>query len=52
MDGGFQMLTFMVQAILGERFEDIYVTAGSEAEAIRKAEQLTTLKSRWTRFVI
>lgn len=46
------MVTFMVQAILGERFEDIYVEARNEAEAIRKAEKLTTLKSRWTRFVI
>lgn len=46
------MITFSVQAILGDRFEDLLVKARTEAEAIRKAEKITTLKSRWTRFVI
>jgi hypothetical protein len=43
--------TFHIQAILGDRFEDIYVEATDAAEARRIAAQLTTLKSRWTRFV-
>ena len=43
--------TYLIQAILGERFEDLYVEARSVQEAIRKAEKLTTLRSRWTRFV-
>lgn len=44
--------TWMVQAILGEQFEDVYVTARTAEEAIAKARKATALKSRWTRFVI
>ncbi len=46
------MSTYSVQAILGDRFEDILVKASSEQDAINKAEKITTLKSRWTRFVV
>lgn len=46
------MTLFSVQVILGDRFEDLLVKARNEAEAIRKAEKLTTLKSRWARFVV
>ena len=46
------MTTYSVQAILGDRFEDILVKARTEAEAVEKATKLTSLKSRWTRFVI
>lgn len=46
------MTTYLVQAILGEAFEDLYVEARNEAEAIAKAKKATTLKSRWTRFAI
>jgi len=44
-------MTFLIQAILGDRFEDLYIEASSAAEAIRKARKLTSLESRWTRFV-
>jgi hypothetical protein len=46
------MTTYLVQAIYGDRFEDLYVSARSEAEALVKASKATTLKSRWTRFII
>jgi hypothetical protein len=46
------MQTFLVQAILGDAFEDLYVTAASAAEAIAKAKTMTTLRHRFTRFAI
>lgn len=46
------MKTYMVQAIYGEQFEDITVKAANPKDAIAAARQLTTLKSRWTRFVL
>lgn len=46
------MTAYSVQAILGDRFEDILVKAKSEAAAIEKAKKATTLKSIWTRFVL
>lgn len=46
------MQTYMVQAILGDRFEDIYVDAKNEQSAILKAKKITSLKSTWTRFVL
>jgi hypothetical protein len=45
------MTTYLVQAILGDDFEDLYIAARNEAEAVEIAKQQTTLKSRWTRFV-
>jgi hypothetical protein len=46
------MRTYQVQAIYGEKFEDIYVEAQNEKEAINKAKKITGLKSKWTKFVI
>ena len=46
------MIIYSVQVILGDRFEDLLIKARNEAEAIRKAENATTPKSRWARFVI
>lgn len=46
------MTTYLVQAIYGDRFEDLHVRARSEAEALVKARKATTLKSQWTRFVL
>ena len=44
--------TYSVQAIQGDRFEDILVTARSDAEAKAKAARLCRWATRWTRFVI
>ncbi|WP_154707531.1 hypothetical protein [Brucella abortus] len=46
------MTTYLVQAQLGDRFEDLYVQARSEREALAKARRLTTLKHHFTNFVI
>lgn len=46
------MTTYLVQAILGDAFEDLYIEARNPAEAIAKATKATSLKSRWTRFVL
>lgn len=46
------MQVWFVQAILGDRFEDLYLKAASAEEALALAEQATALKSRWTRFVL
>ena len=48
------MQTFMVQVIEGRngRFEDLYVEARTDAEAIRKARKLTTIDLRWARFIV
>lgn len=46
------MITYMVQAILGDRFEDLYIVARNADEAIAKASKITTLKNRFTRFVV
>lgn len=42
--------TFFVQAIQGDRFEDLYVQARSWNEAVRKARKLTTLDPRWATY--
>jgi hypothetical protein len=47
-----KMNAYQVQAIYGENFEDIYVEAKNEKEAINKAKKITSLKSKWTKFVI
>jgi len=44
------MTTYFIQAILGDRFEDLYVTAATPAAALVIAKQQTTLKHRFTRF--
>ena len=44
--------TYMVQAILSASFEDLYVSAASEPEAIAIAKKLTTIKSKFVKFVI
>jgi len=46
------MQTFLVQARLGSQFEDLYVEARTAAEAVAKAKKLTTLKHRFTNFVV
>lgn len=46
------MTTYLVQAILGEQFEDLYITASDENAAVEIAKKTTALKSRWTRFVL
>jgi hypothetical protein len=46
------MKTYLVQAILGDRFEDLLVKARSPEAAVEKAKKATTLKSRFTRFVL
>ena len=46
------MTTYLIQAQLGDRFEDLYVPARNEAEAIAKARKLTILKHRFTNFVV
>lgn len=45
------MQTFMIQAILGEAFEDLYITAATVEAALALAPSLTTLRHRFTRFV-
>lgn len=45
------MTTYMIQACLGDAFEDLYVQAATVEQAIEKAKILTNFKSRWTRFV-
>ena len=45
-------MTYMVHAVLCDKFEDIYVEARNEQEAIRKAKRRTSLKSIWTNFII
>jgi len=47
-----KMETYLVQAILCDKFEDLYVKATSEQEAIEKAKKMTSLKSRFVNFVI
>ena len=44
--------TYLVQAILCDKFEDLYVKATSEQEAIEKARKMTSFKSRFVNFVI
>ena len=44
--------TYLVQAILGNQFEDLYVKAASEQEAIEKARKITSFKSTFVNFVI
>jgi hypothetical protein len=49
------MTTYLVQAQLGDLFEDFYIKARNPAEAIRKARRLvkgTRLDNRFTNFVI
>ena len=47
------MTTFTVQVCYGQDlFEDITVKAHNELEAIAKAKKLTTLPTRWARFII
>lgn len=43
--------SYKIQAILGNRFEDVIVKAVSEEEALKEAKKVTTLKSCWTNFV-
>ena len=47
-----KMETYLVQAILCDKFEDLYVKASNEQEAIEKAKKMTTIKSRFVNFVI
>jgi len=47
-----KMETYLVQAILCDKFEDLYVKATSEQEAIEKARKMTSFKSRFVNFVI
>ena len=47
-----KMETYLVQAILGSQFEDLYVKAASEQKAIEKAKKMTTFKSTFVNFVI
>lgn len=44
------MQTYFIQAIQAQRFEDLYVRARNEAEALRKARKMTTLDARWVTF--
>ena len=44
--------TFFVQAILCDRFEDLYIEARNVDEALAKAKEQTTLRHHFTRFVI
>lgn len=46
------MQVWFVQAVLGDRFEDLYLEASSAEEALVFAKRATTLKSRWTRFIL
>lgn len=46
------MTAYLVQAQLGDRFEDVYVTAKDEASAIRKARKLSILKGHFVNFVV
>lgn len=46
------MKTFLIQVIYGDQFEDLYIVAASEKAALAKAKKVTTLNSRWSRFVI
>jgi hypothetical protein len=45
-----KMQTYFIQAIQAQRFEDLYVRARNEAEALRKARKMTTLDARWVTF--
>ena len=44
--------TYQVQARLGDKFEDLYIKAKNEKQALAKARKLTTIKSRFVNFVI
>lgn len=48
--------TIMVQVSIGDEFEDVYVKARNEAEAIKKAKAQTKFKNhkdfRWAKFVV
>lgn len=48
------MTTWMIQVTEGRhgRFEDFYVQARSEKEAIAKARKLTTIPLRWAEFIV
>lgn len=47
------MTTFTVHVRYGQDlFEDITVKAHNEVEAIAKAQKLTTLPTRWARFIL
>lgn len=46
------MQTYLVQARQAQLWEDIYVDARNEAEAVEKARKLTTLDLRWAYFVL
>lgn len=45
------MQTFMIQARLGNDFEDMYIEAKTVEEAIVIARRITTLNHRFTNFV-
>lgn len=42
----------MVQARLGDQFEDIHVKARNATHAVELAKKRTSLKHRFTRFVV
>ncbi len=46
------METYLVHVTLGNAFEDIYVAARNEKQAIAKARKLTTLDTRWANFIV
>ncbi len=46
------METYQVQVTAANFFEDIYVEAASETEAIEKAKKLTTIKSKFVNFIV
>lgn len=43
--------TYLIQARLGDLFEDLYITARTVDEAIRQARKVTTVRHRFTTFV-
>ena len=42
---------FMIQAIYGSQFADLYVTAETVEQAIEAAKAVCPFPVRWTRFV-
>jgi hypothetical protein len=46
-------MTYLVQIQLGSSFRDVYVSAKSDADAIRAARKLATQQElRWAAFVL
>jgi hypothetical protein len=49
------MRTYFVQAILGDKFEDLHVkcsTIATRAQIIARARRMTTLRGQWVKFVL